>query len=442
MVPGFDVESLNVLGKLIGKLERFNLEGAVPEEFDPRDLLDDGEQAFFCIRGLARFWESKAVADFGQCMIDLVIGAHNQLQADLTLIMLGTPRKLSVFISLGPKRTTQTILEGIFPGVILEPIATETLMELLYPHFLIKGVVTGIPSNKGFGAGQETAKEKNSLQSNQGQAIQAAAGGQSQSQLERVMRGMYGTTWGYVVQAHPRPRHKIVEERMKTIDLLTQVTNRSRVQWQSTSQENLQVTTVESGGKTQTFSGDMVNYRAQYLVHLLERELERFDLAAAAGQWTVRTYFGADTIDDAERLAALLLGTLAGTDSRPDPLRAMLCQPIGQSLDSFHTFLTSSEIATLIQLPREEVPGYAIHDYVRFDVDFRDSDSMTLPLGSIEQNGRPTQNTFNISLEALAKHVVVIGVTGSGKTTTVMNLLDRVVEARKPFLVIEPAKTE
>ena len=49
---------------------------------------------------------------------------------------------------------------------------------------------------------------------------------------------------------------------------------------------------------------------------------------------------------------------------------------------------------------------------------------------------------YNISINALAKHAVVVGVTGSGKTTTVMNLLDAAVEAKKPFLVIEPAKTE
>ena len=147
-------------------------------------------------------------------------------------------------------------------------------------------------------------------------------------------------------------------------------------------------------------------------------------------------------LDDAQRLASLLLGTLAGTDSRPEPLRATLCQKGGSSLESFHTFLTSNEVATLIQLPREEVPGYAVHDYVRFDVDFRVPDTLDVPLGFIQQNGRDTEDTFNISIDALTKHAVVIGVTGSGKTTTVMNLIDQVVQVQKPFLVIEPAKTE
>ncbi len=428
MIPGFDIESLNKLGKLIAELERFHLEGAAPGDFAVADLLDDEEQSFFAVRGLADFWSESSVVDFAQHMTDLVIGAHNQRQADLTMVMLGTPRELSIFISLGNTDTARAILEGIFPGIILEPVPTSQLVERLRACCLIKGLLTGIPSRN--------------LRNEQGQKIADPQRQQDQPLLERVIRGMHGASWAYIVQAHPRPRSKVIEDRMKSIDLLTQITSRSRVQWQSTQQESQQFTTTSSGGQTQTYSGDLVNYRAQYLIRLLERDLERIDQAAATGQWIVRTCFGAAQAHDARRLASLLLGTLAGTDSRPEPLRASLCQPNGLPLEAFSTFLTSAEVATLIQFPREEVPGYTIQDYVRFDVDFRAPEDMTLPLGHIQQNGRDMPGTFNISLDALAKHAVVIGVTGSGKTTTVMGLLDRVIEAGKSFLVIEPAKTE
>jgi hypothetical protein len=437
IAPGFDAESLNILGKLISKFERFHLEGAVPAIFDAASLFDDNEQSFFRIEGLADFWRHQQNVDFGTHMVDLVAGAHNQSRADLTLALLGTPQKLSCYISLGTQKTTRTLLEGIFPGIVLRPVSTVDIIAQLPPHFLSRGVLTGIPSRKSFGMeGRGNHKERTSLFAGN------AAPQQEQSQLERIIRGMYGATWAYVVQAHPRPRNKVIEERMKTIDLLTQIASRSRTQWQSTKQNNLQFTAIESGSQTHTYSGDMVNYRAQYLIRLLERELERFDQAAAVGQWLVRVYFGAGDVEDVERLASLLLGTLAGPDSRPEPLRAALCQYSGQVLESFQTFLTSNEVALLTQLPQEEVSGYAIHDYVRFDVDFQVPDAINLPLGTIQQNGRDIGNTFNISLDALTKHAVVIGVTGSGKTTTVMNLLDRVVEAGKPFLVIEPAKTE
>ncbi|HTK08590.1 MAG TPA: ATP-binding protein [Ktedonobacteraceae bacterium] len=433
-VPGFDTESLSMLGKLISKFERFHLEGAVPTSFDPISLFDDNDQSFFRIEGLADFWRHQNHVDFGMHMVDMVVGAHNRSRADLTLVLLGTPRKLLCYISLGTQKTTRTLLEGIFPGIVLRPIPTMEIATQLSPHFQTSGALTGIPSHKSFSMeGHENQKRP------KGQA----AGNSEQSQLERIIRGMYGATWAYVVQAHPRPRHKVIEERMKTIDLLTQIVSRSRTQWQSTQQNNQQFTASESSGQTQTYSGDMVNYRAQYLIRLLERELERLDQASALGQWLVRTYFGANDSEDAERLASLLLGTLAGPESRPEPLRSSLCQTTGQPLEAFQTFLTSNEVALLTQLPREEVSGYAIHDYVHFDVDFQEAlEEMSLPLGTIQQNGKDSGNTFNIPLDALTKHAVVLGVTGSGKTTTVMNLLDRVVEVKKPFLVIEPAKTE
>ncbi|MBV9231236.1 MAG: DUF87 domain-containing protein, partial [Chloroflexi bacterium] len=438
MIPGFDSQSLSKLSALISELERFNLEGAAPEEFDPADLLDESEQVFFRIQGLDDYWRHQNEADFKYHMVDMVISTHNQRQADLTLILLGTPQKLSIYISLGAEHTTRTLLEGIFPGIELERVSTALLADLLESHCLVQGILTGVPSRKDFkperydeGRGQKTSA-----------AAASSTTQQNQSLLERVIRGMYSATWAYIVQAHPRSRGQVIQDRMRVVDLLTEITSRSRVQWQSTRQDSLQVTSVESGSQTHTYSGDRVNYRAQYLIRLLERELERLDQAAAVGQWIVCTYFGASHVDEVRRLAALLLGTMAGPDSRPSPLRASLCQPRGVSLSHFHTFLTSNEVAVLIQLPREEVPGYAIHDHVRFDVDFHPSEAVNFPLGYIQQNGRDTSNTFDIAMDALTKHAVVVGVTGSGKTTTVMNLLDRMVEGGKPFLVIEPAKAE
>ncbi|HLZ63277.1 MAG TPA: DUF87 domain-containing protein, partial [Ktedonosporobacter sp.] len=444
-VPGFDVETLNMLGKLIGGLERFQLESVAPEEFALVDLFDEGEQTFFRIRGMADFWNRQSGVDFWQHMADLVISAHSQPQEDLTMVIMGASEKIAVFISLGAEKTTRTILEGIFPGIMLEQVAVRALANQLRPHFAVPGIMTGVPSRKSFGSYEGQHPERR-LQDQQGggqpMSQTNTVGKPETAQLERVVRGMHGATWAYIVQAHPRPRHKVVEDRMKTIDLLTQITTRSQVQWSSVKQDNTQLTTIESGGKHESFSGNMINYRAQYLTRLLEHELQRLDQGSAAGQWITRVYFGASEEDDALRLASLLLGTLAGPESKPDPLRATLCVPTGKPVEGFHTFLTSNELASLIQLPREEAPGYAVHDYVRFDVDFRVPAEQNLPLGTIQQNGRDTNESYNISLDALTKHAVVIGVTGSGKTTTVMNLLDAVVEAEKPFLVIEPAKTE
>lgn len=53
------------------------------------------------------------------------------------------------------------------------------------------------------------------------------------------------------------------------------------------------------------------------------------------------------------------------------------------------------------------------------------------------------EDTIGFSLKDLAKHMLVVGTPGSGKTTFSVSLLDRLWKDHKiPFLVIEPAKNE
>lgn len=63
---------------------------------------------------------------------------------------------------------------------------------------------------------------------------------------------------------------------------------------------------------------------------------------------------------------------------------------------------------------------------------------------SIELGALKTNKSFNIGInfEDLAKHILIVGTPGSGKTTFSLGLLLKLWEKEKPFLVIEPAKNE
>lgn len=438
MLSSFSQEWLNTLNSYIDKLERSFLDGMTPDEFHLDDLLDTNKQPFFHIRGLSDFWSAHPGVNFGQHITDLITGAHNRTQTAVTLVVAGTPERLSVFLSLGNALTTQTMLAGLLPGIHLDPAPARSLTRLLEPHFQVKGVISGIPSYKTARADGASPRKKAS--SSGGDAANSDA--PASSSLDRVIRGMQGATWGYVVQAVPVSRKEVTAARLGVVDLLAQVSSKAQVQTQSTEQKNIQLTAAETSTNIRSLSGEVVNYRAQYFIQLLERELERLDQAIASGQWIVGTYFGANSQDEAQRLGSLLQGGFGGKDSRPDPLRSYLCRKEAARILHFNTLLSSDELAVLMQLPREEVPGYAIHDFVRFDTDFGPTNQAALELGTIQQHGRETNNAYSLSLDDLTKHALVVGVTGSGKTTTVMNLLDALVEAKKPFLIIEPAKTE
>ena len=63
---------------------------------------------------------------------------------------------------------------------------------------------------------------------------------------------------------------------------------------------------------------------------------------------------------------------------------------------------------------------------------------------SIELGALKTNKSFNIGInfEDLAKHILIVGTPGSGKTTFSLGLLLKLWKEKKPFLVIEPAKNE
>lgn len=64
-----------------------------------------------------------------------------------------------------------------------------------------------------------------------------------------------------------------------------------------------------------------------------------------------------------------------------------------------------------------------------------------IEIGVLKSSGN--KDTIGISLKDLAKHLLVVGTPGSGKTTFSVGLLDRLWKDHHiPFLVIEPAKNE
>ncbi|MFC1675434.1 ATP-binding protein [Planctomycetota bacterium] len=63
-------------------------------------------------------------------------------------------------------------------------------------------------------------------------------------------------------------------------------------------------------------------------------------------------------------------------------------------------------------------------------------------LSTLFNCAKPTNLESRLPLTTLTKHMFVAGVPGSGKTTAIYNMLVQLFRYGKPFLVIEPAKTE
>lgn len=116
----------------------------------------------------------------------------------------------------------------------------------------------------------------------------------------------------------------------------------------------------------------------------------------------------------------------------------------------WQSVLSSNELANLMCLPNEELPGFRLLDQPSFDVipplaaqvDDKTKAPSAITLGRVVSDGQPLELDYSIRTEQLTSHSFIAGTTGSGKTNTVFHLLRQLMLQKIPFLVVEPTKTE
>ena len=220
-------------------------------------------------------------------------------------------------------------------------------------------------------------------------------------------------------------------------------------------------------GHSVGFSRELTDKRAQHLMDEVDQRLiERLRSGLSTSLFTCAIYLGADNRSIFERLKTNVRATFRGSQTSPQPLTHYPLADAGQGLPTilpraelpnpadllFHSFylshdqrlgslLTADELAIIAGLPQHEIQGVRRRKSVGFAVDLpKLADQDALLLGEIIDRGRrQAANPVKLARLDLNKHLFITGVTGAGKTTTCLRLLN---ESRLPFLVIEPAKTE
>jgi len=308
-----------------------------------------------------------------------------------------------------PLQTVRTSLSSCFPGAAYEDKPPEWLAHQV-PNWSRCNLLVGTPTPKALPAGRGIGP------------------------VDRLIRGMYGKDWAYLLMAQPAGNREINA-------LYTAALNEVRA-----------VMNAESSLHAQ-------NPIAEQYRKLLESLLAKLQSGKAQGMWHNVAFLLSNQPDTATQLGALARSAFGGPASRPDrvrtlpltaPLRA-LGLPLKPSETSpggfaypyaFMSTLPSSDLAALVQLPGHEMPGFRIKPYARFGVTRTEAPGTSLDLGELLDQGAALGVPYSIPLRTLTKHGLIVGTTGSGKTTTVCRLLRGLWEKGVPFLVIEPVKTE
>lgn len=115
---------------------------------------------------------------------------------------------------------------------------------------------------------------------------------------------------------------------------------------------------------------------------------------------------------------------------------------LGRMYESFTTALTTEELSISSSLPRREAPGLRM---VKNAVSFANNAypaRSPLELGRLVDMGTVQETRYTIDTNALVRHILVCGSTGSGKSTTCKRIIRGVRDKNVPVLIIEPAKDD
>lgn len=186
---------------------------------------------------------------------------------------------------------------------------------------------------------------------------------------------------------------------------------------------------------------------AARFVSLVEAARERASAALQEGGWHVRTILAASNEIDFQHAQSLMQSAFAVDGGKPEPVR---WQDV--AAPRALTFLRTEEVAALTRPPQRDMPGFLVETRIDdgrssgsaapsiFATDLRSQTDVTrVAVGRIlADNGEPDA-WMEIATTDLCRHLLVAGMTGSGKTTTCEHLLLELWrEHRIPWLVIEP----
>lgn len=231
-------------------------------------------------------------------------------------------------------------------------------------------------------------------------------------------------------------------------------------------------------GRSQSMSRNLVNKHIEAISEHLFYHGRRFETGKAIGLWQVGVYLMGEKENDLQAGALQLRSTISGQETIYEPVRihnisnlldedvdnksirvlslgeflpplisiqagnVPFKHPLGHQFNDLRTILTTKELSYLVNFPLRSVPGISVIDSSpEFSMTPQGATENAIDFGKLLYGGTPVNIQYHLTLRDLSKHTLLSGINGSGKTNTVMAILNALSDTL-PFLIIEPAKTE
>jgi hypothetical protein len=215
-------------------------------------------------------------------------------------------------------------------------------------------------------------------------------------------------------------------------------------------------------------STELLNAHAEACEQLLQQHIQRLQAARSFGWWQTAVYVVAEQESTLHNITGAWRSICSGDATSLDPIRSIALpdyvlreairhgsllnlhptqseqgHPLGESFDSLSTCLNSDELAVILNLPQQELPGLPMREQSAFALTVPPPTPDSIVLGELQDAQGRDVGSVTIPATTLNRHVFVTGMSGYGKTNTCMQiLLEAYNKLGVPFLVIEPAKAE
>ncbi len=237
-------------------------------------------------------------------------------------------------------------------------------------------------------------------------------------------------------------------------------------------------------GKNDSLTQTFTNHSVKNTLELIEQQIKRIEAGTALGMWDFSAYFLSDSPVVANNAAHMYLALTQGEKSYLSQSAVNMWVPNENSEQDIHNILdflrllqhpqfelkeeyidedenwlmypphvsttvslTGRELAYSLNLPKKSVSGLPVLESVAFGREVQrftqlaDSDD-AIQIGNIFHMRKTEKTSVKLDINSLCSHTFITGSTGTGKSNMIYQILDKLVDEEKKFLVIEPAKGE
>lgn len=272
---------------------------------------------------------------------------------------------------------------------------------------------------------------------------------QKNTVIDQIVSGCFGTKFSVVIIATPLEKRSVVEISDAWNDLLS-------------TGEMIKSRQISERDERTVVAYNTTDYNMLSYLKIVETYYNIFSKGIHCGLWNTTMKYYTEYEETAEEIAGIITANTFSKELNTsfhrikiqkssmrycdDFLENMNYIEVGKGIEIgfpvFSSLLSNEELGMVMELPQKDIPGIAIKQNVSFDVNRKEDGGISL--GNILYRGKATCHEYTFDRNEFIRHTLVVGLTGSGKTNTLKNILVNLYNDNEPipFMVIEPAKRE